>query len=74
MNVIRAAAFVLIVGGVLAMVFEDFSFTRETHRTEVGPVEFSVKDEEQINLPRWAGAGAILAGGFLLFVTGRGKK
>lgn len=74
MNAIRAAALVLILGGVVALVVEDFSFTREAHQAEIGPVEFSVKEQETVNVPAWAGAGAVVLGGLLLFVTGRKKK
>jgi hypothetical protein len=72
MNGIRIAAIVLIVAGVLALVYGGFSFTRETHQAKVGPIELSVTEKETVNIPLWAGVGAIVIGGALL-VVGRGK-
>jgi hypothetical protein len=33
--------------------------------------ELSVKDQETVNVPVWAGVGAIVAGGVLLLVPGK---
>ena len=68
MNATKSIAVVLIVLGILALVFGGFSYTKETHEAKVGPIEFSVKDKERVNIPMWAGSGAILIGGVLLLV------
>jgi len=73
MNAIRIAALALIAAGVLALVYGGFSYTKETHRATVGPIELSVKDRETVNVPMWAGVGAIVIGGALL-VFGGGKR
>ena len=72
MNGIRIAAIVLIVAGILGLVYGGFSYTRETHQAKLGPIELSVKEKETVNIPMWAGVGAIVIGGVLL-VAGRGK-
>ena len=72
MNGIRIAAIVLIVAGILGLVYGGFSYTRETHQAKLGPLELSVKEKETVNIPLWAGVGAIVIGGVLL-VAGRGK-
>jgi drug/metabolite transporter (DMT)-like permease len=72
MNGIRIAAIVLIVAGILGLVYGGFSYTRETHQAKLGPLELSVKEKETVNIPMWAGVGAIVIGGMLL-VAGRGK-
>jgi len=72
MNSSRIAAVVLIVAGALALGYGTFSYTKETHRAQVGPLELTVKDRETVNIPAWAGVGAVLAGGLLL-VAGRRK-
>jgi TRAP-type C4-dicarboxylate transport system permease small subunit len=72
MNGIRIAAIVLIVAGILGLVYGGFSYTRETHQAKLGPLELSVKEKETVNIPMWAGVGAIVIGGVLL-VAGRGK-
>jgi hypothetical protein len=60
----------LIVGGMLALVYRGFSYTKETHEAKIGPLELQLKEKEQVNLPVWLGAGAVIAGAVLL-VTGK---
>jgi len=38
---------------------------------KLGPVQLSVKAKESINIPVWAGVGAIALGALLLLVGGR---
>ena len=45
---------VLIAAGALALVDGGFSVTREKHDVKLGPLEFSVKQKEQVNVqPTW---------------------
>jgi len=71
MNPIKIAALVLIVAGVLGLAYGGFSYTRQTHEVKLGPLEMSVQEKETFNVPVWAGVGAILIGGGLLFFGGR---
>jgi drug/metabolite transporter (DMT)-like permease len=66
MNAVKIAGIVLIVAGVLGLVYGSFSYTKETHEAKLGPIELSVKDKETVNVPVWAGVGAIVIGGVLL--------
>jgi uncharacterized membrane protein len=66
MNAIKIAAIVLIVGGILGLVYGGFTYTRQTHEAKLGPIELSVKDKQTVNIPVWAGVGAIVIGGALL--------
>jgi multidrug transporter EmrE-like cation transporter len=68
MDAIKIVALVLIVAGILGLAYGSFSFTKETHEAKIGPLELSVKEKETINIPVWAGVGAIVVGGILLFV------
>ncbi len=68
MNGSKILAIVLIVGGILGLAYGSFTYTKETHSTKIGPLELSVKDKETVNVPIWAGVGAIVAGGALLLV------
>jgi hypothetical protein len=68
MNGIKILAIVLILGGLFGLLYGRFSYTKETHDLEVGSLELSIKDKQTINIPVWAGAGAIVAGGLLLIV------
>ena len=38
---------------------------------KLGPLEFSVKEKETVNVPVWAGVGAIVVGGLLLLLGGK---
>ena len=66
MNAIKMAAIALMVAGVLALVYGSFSYTKATHQAKLGPIELSVKEKQTVNVPVWAGVGAIVAGGLLL--------
>lgn len=71
LNALRVAALTLIVAGVLALVYGGFSYTKDTQHTKLGPIEFTVKDQERVNLPVWAGVGAIAIGTALLLLPRR---
>lgn len=66
MNSIKILAIVLILAGILGLVYGSFSYTKQTHEAKLGPIELSVEDKETVNVPVWAGAGAIVIGGALL--------
>ena len=65
------AAIVLIVAGALGLAYGSFSFTKETHEAKLGPLEVSIKDKETVNVPVWAGLGAIGVGVLLLVIRAR---
>ena len=71
MNPFKTVAIVLIVAGVLGLLYGGFSYTKETHDVKIGPIEFSVKEKQEVNIPVWAGIGAIVVGGLLLVFGGR---
>lgn len=71
MNAVRIAAIVLIIAGLLGLVYGSFSYTKETHKAQLGSLELSVKDKETVNVPLWASVGAIAIGGVLLIFGGR---
>jgi len=62
---------VLIVAGVLGLAYGSFSYTKQTHDVKIGPIEMSVQEKETINVPVWAGVGAIAIGAALLLLGGR---
>ena len=72
MNAMKLLGIVLLVGGILGLVYGGFTYTKETHEAKIGPITLSVKDKETINVPIWAGIGAIAIGGLLL-VSGTRK-
>ena len=66
MNALKVVALLLIVGGALALGYGGFTYTKENHETKIGPIELNVKEKETVNIPVWAGVGAIVLGGVLL--------
>ena len=72
MNAMKILGVLLLAGGILALVYGGFTYTKETHETKIGPLVLSVKDKETVNVPIWAGVGAIVIGGLLL-VSGSKK-
>jgi len=71
MNPLKIVAILLIVAGAIGLAYGSFSYTKETHSAKLGPIELSVKEKETVNVPVWAGLGAIAAGVVLLVI---GKK
>ncbi|MBT9594369.1 MAG: hypothetical protein IV094_00110 [Vitreoscilla sp.] len=71
MNAIKLVGIVLIVAGVLGLVYGSFSYTKDTHEAKLGPIVLSVKEKETVNVPVWAGVGAIVAGALLLLMGNR---
>ena len=66
MNAVKVLAIVLIAAGILGLVYGSFSYTKETHQAKLGSVELSIKEKQTVNVPVWAGVGAIVIGGALL--------
>lgn len=68
---IRILAIVLILAGALGLAYGSFSYTKDTHETKLGPISLSVEEKETVNIPVWAGVGAIVAGVILLLVRNK---
>ena len=66
MNGVKMVAIVIIVAGVLSLGYGGFSYTKDTTAVKLGPIELSVKETKTVNVPLWAGLGAIVLGGLLL--------
>ncbi len=69
----KIAAIILIIAGVLGLAYGSFSYTKDKTAVKLGPLELSVKEKETVNVPVWAGVGAIVVGGLLLAFGGRSK-
>jgi TRAP-type C4-dicarboxylate transport system permease small subunit len=74
MSPVRIVGVVLIVAGALALAYGGFSYTKETHQAKVGPIELSVKEKQDVNIPEWAGLAAIIVGGVLVAMGGKGSR
>jgi drug/metabolite transporter (DMT)-like permease len=71
MNAQQIAGVALIVGGVLALAYGGFSYTRQTHDVDLGPIHIGVEERQRVNVPIWAGGAAIVIGGVLLVMRRR---
>jgi uncharacterized membrane protein YidH (DUF202 family) len=71
MNSAKLVGIILIAAGVIALVYGSFSYTKETEAVKLGPLELTVKEKETVNVPVWAGVGAIVIGGLLLVMGGK---
>lgn len=67
MNAVKMLAIALIVAGALGLLYGGFTYTKSTHEAKLGPIALVVKDTETVNIPIWAGVGALVAGVVLLF-------
>lgn len=71
MNPVKVIAIVLLTAGLLALVYGGFSYTRETTVVKIGPLEVSAQERQTVNVPIWAGVGAIVVGGLMLALGGK---
>jgi len=72
-NTMKIVAIILIVAGLLGLVYGSFSYTRDKTVVKLGPLELSAKEKETVNVPVWAGVGAIVVGGLLLAFGGKAR-
>jgi hypothetical protein len=68
MSVTKIIGILLIVVGTLGLIYGGFSYTREKHDLKIGTLQFSLAEKERVNVPVWAGAGAIAVGVVLLLI------
>jgi len=71
MSTLKIVGVVLILAGILGLVYRGFSYTKETHEAKIGPLELQLKEKETVNVPVWAGVGAIIVGAALLLMPAR---
>jgi hypothetical protein len=69
----RNLAIFLIEVGVIALVYSNFSYIKQTEEINVAPIEKSVKEKQTLQIPFWVGGGAITLGGLLFIYANRRK-
>ncbi len=72
MDTTKTIGIILLVLGCLGLAYGGFSYTKDSTKAKVGPIELKVKEKEQVNIPLWGSVAAIVVGGVLL-VSGRRK-
>ena len=73
MSIAKIIGIILIAAGTAGLVYGGFTYTKEWHDLKLGPLQLSVKEKETVNVPVWAGVGAIAVGALLLAFGGRRK-
>jgi hypothetical protein len=66
MNAMKISGIVLIVLGLAGFFTGGFSFTQETTKAQIGPLQLNVQEQKSIGIPEWLSIGAVVAGGLLL--------
>ena len=66
MDFIKTLALVLVVGGILAVVYGGFSYTKDTQAAKIGRVELTVSDTRHVNIPLWMGVSTIVIGASIM--------
>ena len=64
---------VLIAAGVAALVYGGFTYTQESHDVDLGFAKVELAEKERVNIPVWAGVGAVAVGTVVL-VFGRRRR
>lgn len=71
MNTVKLMAIVMIVAGLLGASYGGFSYTKQTHEANIGPLKLQVVEQERVNIPLWLGLGIAVAGALLLVAGSR---
>ncbi len=71
MDIVKIIAIGLIAAGVLGLAYGGFTYTQATHETGLGPIRFSVDENQTVYIPLWASGTAVALGGVLLLFGGR---
>jgi TRAP-type C4-dicarboxylate transport system permease small subunit len=66
MDARRILAIVLVAGGALGLAYGGFTYTKTTHKANIGSLHLSVDEKKHVNVPVWAGLGAVVIGGLML--------
>jgi hypothetical protein len=65
-NAAKLVGIVLIVAGGLGLLYGGFSYTRETHSAQIGPLVLNVQEKETVYVPVIVSGASVGLGLFLL--------
>ena len=71
MTASRWVGLLLVVLGTLGLVYGGFTYTRDRHEVELGPLEVNVEEKKSVPIPPVLGGLTVAAGIVLLVVGGR---
>ena len=52
----------LLVAGILVVAYGSFTYTKKTHKAELGSLTLAIDEKETVKIPIWAGVMTIVAG------------
>ena len=71
MNTLKSIAIALIIVGGLGLIYGGFSYNKQTHEANIGPLHLEVVEQQRVNIPLWAGLATVVAGVVLLLAASR---
>jgi drug/metabolite transporter (DMT)-like permease len=71
MNATKIIGIVLILLGLVGFFTGGFSFTQETTKAQIGPLQLKVDEKKSVGIPEWLSIGAVVLGGVLLVLGSR---
>jgi hypothetical protein len=66
MGIAKIGGMLLIAAGTLGLIYGGFSYTKETHSAQLGPIVLQVEEKGTVYVPVVLSAAAIALGVFLL--------
>jgi uncharacterized membrane protein YidH (DUF202 family) len=69
----KIVGIILIVIGILALVYQGFSYTQNKQAAQLGPIEIQNHETHDVPIPPIVGVVCIVVGAGALIVGGRGK-
>ncbi len=70
MNWKQVIGLVLIAAGIAGFVYGEIRWTKETHEGQFAGLEFSLKETETREIPKWLSGGVVGLGALLLLAGG----
>ena len=66
----RMLGIVLLTLGILALAYRGFEYTKETHETDIGPIQIRYSEKEYVDIPLWVGVVCVVAGAACIALPG----
>lgn len=66
MNITKAIGIILLILGSLGLAYGGFSYTKDSTKAKIGPIELKIQENERIDIPLWGSIAALVLGGILL--------
>ena len=70
----KLVGILLIVAGVIGVIYGGFTYTSHKKAVDIGPIQIDKTEHHSVPVPPVLGAVAILAGGALVFGSGKGAR